>query len=331
MELIAIALFVLVAIGIVIFGIVRLQQSQNADIEQVLGRYTTNYDAAIEALEEEQREFEEQQSQRAESSAVVSALDSAIQDRDFAQNWRDQLARADLKITPAEYGMIHIISVGLFFIVGTFVIFGTPVLGIAAAMAGFFAPRLYVGFRKGKRLNDFEKQLPDTLGMWVNGLRSGYSVMQAMESIATEGAEPTASEFRRVVQEIQFGVTRPEAFDHMLNRMPSEDLDLVITAVNIQQEVGGNLAEILDIISHTIRERIKLKGEIRVLTAQGRVTGYIIGGLPVVLAGFLYLTSGDYMKRMFENRSCGWPMLGCGAGLIGLGTAAIQKIVSIEI
>lgn len=329
MEIIAIGVFALIAIGIVIFGIVRLQQSQSADIEQVLGRYTTNYDAAIEALEQEEQEYEERK--RDESNAVVSALDNAIESRDFAQNWKDQLARADLKITPAEYGMIHIISVGLFFVVGTFVIFGTPVLGIAAGMAGFFAPRIYVGIRKGGRLNQFEKQLPDTLGMWVNGLRSGYSVMQAMESIATEGPEPTASEFRRVVQEIQFGVTRADAFDHMLNRMPSEDLDLIVTAVNIQQEVGGNLAEILDIISHTIRERIKLKGEVRVLTAQGRVTGYIIGGLPVLLAGFLFVTSGDYMGRMFESQTCGWPMLGCGASLIGLGTAAIQKIVSIEI
>jgi tight adherence protein B len=330
MEIIAIVVFALIVIGVVIFGIVRLQQSRNADIEQVLGRYTTDYDAAIQALENEQREFEEQQKQP-ESNAVVSALDNAIEGRDFAQNWKTQLARADLKITPAEYAVIHILSVGVFFVVGTFVIFGTPVLGIAAGMVGFFAPRLYVGMRKGKRLNQFEKQLPDTLSMWVNGLRSGYSVMQAMESIATEGPEPTASEFRRVVQEIQFGVTRPDAFQHMLDRLPSEDLDLVITAVNIQQEVGGNLAEILDIISHTIRERIKLKGEVRVLTAQGRVTGYIIGGLPVVLAGFLYLTSGSYMERMFESRTCGWPMLGCGAALIGLGTAAIQKIVSIEI
>jgi tight adherence protein B len=185
--------------------------------------------------------------------------------------------------------------------------------------------------RKGKRLRGFEGQLPDSLGMWVNGLRSGYSVMQAMEAIATEGPEPTATEFRRVVQEIQLGLARDEAFQHLLNRMPSEDLDLVITAVNIQQEVGGNLAEILDIISHTIRERIKLKGEVRVLTSQGRITGFIIGGLPVVLAIFLYFVSGEYMKRMFRSKGCGWPMLGCGASLIGLGTAAIQKIVDIKI
>lgn len=327
MEIIAIALLSLIVIGVVAFGISRLQAGREADIEQVLGRYTTDIDQAIEALEEEQADYE----QRRDDNAVVAALDRSIENREFARNWKDQLARADLKITPIEYAGVHVVSVAVFFLVATFVIFGSPVLGMVGAMAGFFAPRIYVGFRKGKRLNMFENQLPDTLGMWVNGLRSGYSVMQAMESIAAEGPEPTATEFQRVVLEIQLGIQRDQAFENMLNRVPSEDLDLIVTAVNIQQEVGGNLAEILDIISHTIRERIKLKGEVRVLTAQGRVTGYIIGGLPVVLTVFLFLTSGDYMGRMIENRTCGWPMLGCGAGMIGLGTAAIQKVVSIEI
>lgn len=327
MEIIIIGIALVASLVVLVIGIISIQRSQQADIEQVLGRYTTNLDAAIEALEAEEAEYVSQRNE----NAMVTALDSAIAEREFARRWKDQLARADLKITPAEYGMLHVVSVITFFLVGTYLIFGTPVLGIAAGMVGFFAPRLYVGFRKGKRMNAFERQLPDTLSMWVNGLRSGYSVMQAMESIATESPEPTATEFRRVVQEMQLGIDRPDAFDHMLNRLPSEDLDLIVTAVNIQQEVGGNLAEILDIISHTIRERIKLKGEIRVLTSQGRVTGYIIGGLPVLLAIFLYVVSNEYMSRLIDNQTCGWPMLGCGASLIGLGTAAIQKIVSIEI
>jgi len=113
--------------------------------------------------------------------------------------------------------------------------------------------------------------------------------------------------------------------------MPSDDLDLIITAVNIQREVGGNLAEILEIISHTIRERIKLKGEVRVLTSQGRITGYVIGGLPIALALFLLVINPSYVGLLFSNRLCGWPMLGIGLGLIGMGTAVIQKIVDIEI
>lgn len=324
MEILIIGGAILAAIVVLIFGISRLQANREADIEEVLGRYTTDYDAMIEALEEEELES------RQEASVVIKGLNNAIEDRAFAQRWKEQLARADLKITPVEYGFLHLVSVAGFFVFGTFLT-GTPIIGIAIGMAGFLAPGIYVGIRKGRRLNMFEQQLPDTLGMWVNGLRSGYSVMQAMEAIAKEGPEPTATEFRRVVQEIQLGIERDAAFEHMLDRLPSEDLDLIITAVSIQQEVGGNLAEILDIISHTIRERIKLKGEIRVLTSQGRATGYIIGGLPVVLSGFLYLISPDYMGRMIENQTCGWPMLGCGAALIASGTAAIQKIVDIQI
>jgi tight adherence protein B len=134
-----------------------------------------------------------------------------------------------------------------------------------------------------------------------------------------------------VVQEVQLGIDMEDALAHLLSRVESEDLDLVVTAVNIQREVGGNLAEILDVISHTIRERIKLKGEIRVLTAQGRITGYLISFLPIILALFLYTINPGYMGNLFENRVCGWPMLGIALALIGIGFALVQKIVDIDI
>jgi len=187
-----------------------------------------------------------------------------------------------------------------------------------------------VARKQGQRLKAFENQLPDTIGLWVNALRSGYSVLQAMEAIAREAPEPTSTEFRRVVQEVQLGVPMDAALEHLLNRMPSEDMDLVNTAVNIQREVGGNLAEILEAIAHTIRERIKLKGEIRVLTSQGRITGWLISLLPIILTVFLMIVSPGYMGGLVENRMCGWPMLGIGLGLIGTGAAIIQKIVSID-
>jgi tight adherence protein B len=286
----------------------------------------------LEELEKTEAEERERKKKKDEPSALTQALDKAIEKREFAKKWREELARADLKMTPGEYAASHVLAVISLFAVIFFLLSpGNIVVAMVGGVAGFFAPRIYVGMRKGKRFRLFESQLPDTIGMWVNGLRAGYSVMQAMEAIAKESPEPTASEFRRVIQEIQLGITRTEALDHMLTRMPSEDLDLIITAVNIQAEVGGNLAEILDVIGYTIRERIKLKGEIRVLTAQGRMTGYIIGGLPVALAGFLYLITPSYMGLLFEDQLCGWPLLGCGAMMIGLGFAAIQKIVAIEI
>jgi len=144
---------------------------------------------------------------------------------------------------------------------------------------------------------------------------------------------PTSVEIRRVVQEVQIGLPLETGLENLLRRMSSPDLNLIITAINIQREVGGNLAEILDTISHTIRERVRIKGEIRVLTAQQTITGYLIGFLPFGLAIFLYLYNPTYIMRFFnpETRSCGLPMVICGLILIAVGFFAVQKIVSIEI
>lgn len=328
MEIVIIIVAAVIAIGVLVGAVIAIRRDRQVEIDERLGRYASEYSSQYSS----DLMFTDASETEDSSSALQAALDNAIEEREFAQKWKIQLARADLKITPGEFLMAHFVSVAVFFVVVYFVISGNNiVLGILGGVAGFFAPRIYLARRVGNRLNSFEGQLPDILQMWVNGLRSGYSVLQAIEAISKEAPEPVASEFKRVVQEVQLGIPMQDALEHLLERMPSDDLDLVITAVNIQREVGGNLAEILDIIGHTIRERIKLKGEIRVLTAQGRVTGYIIAGMPILLMAFLMLVNPDYMGQMFENQLCGWPMLGCGAGMIALGAAAINKIVTIEI
>ncbi|NLE50611.1 MAG: secretion system protein [Chloroflexi bacterium] len=314
-----------VAIFILIAGVVSMRSERQQEIEERLERYTTEYDST-----QASGHPQDPDEAAAEVSLLTARLDSALSEREFAQKWRVQLARADLKLTVAEYFSLHIISGLGVFLVAWFIIFGNPIAGGAAGVAGLFIPRFYVARKQGQRLRAFEAQLPDTIALWVNALRSGYSVMQAMEAISKEAPEPTATEFRRVVQEVQLGVPMEASLDHLLNRMPSEDMDLVNTAVNIQREVGGNLAEILEAIAHTIRERIKLKGEIRVLTSQGRITGWLISLLPIILTMFLMVVSPGYMGGLVENRMCGWPMLGIGLGLIGTGAAIIQKIVSID-
>jgi len=279
-------------------------------------------------------DYEEEEEEQSISlrERVLGRFDSAVEDREWAQKWRQQLARADLKITVAEYAALHFVAMVVVFIFSYFIFLpGNIVVGILAAFVGLFLPRIYVARQVSARLIKFEEQLPDTLGLWVNALRSGYSVMQAMEAIAKDAPEPTATEFRRVVQEVQLGIDTEDALEHLLARVDSEDLDLVITAVNIQREVGGNLAEILEVIQFTIRERIKLKGEIRVMTTQGRYTGYLISLMPIGLAIFLSLIRPGFMEPLFRNRLCGWPLIGIGLALIGIGTAIIQKIVDIEI
>ena len=326
MPIILIVVAAVIALIVLIFGIQNVRSSRDENfIEDRLGRYD---EAALESYLDDSSGTDDED----KTSAIHDRLDDAISKRDFGQNWRRQLNRANLKLTVAEFFALHIISMFGFFFVAYFVIFrGNIVMSILAAFVGLFAPRLYVANATRRRLNSFERQLPDTLGLWVNALRSGYGVMQAMEAIAKDAPEPTSLEFRRVVQEVALGIGTEDALDHLLQRVESEDLDLVVTAVNIQREVGGNLAEILDVISHTIRERIKLKGEIAVLTAQGRITGYLIGFLPIILAIFLYGIEPHYMGQLFENKSCGWPMIGVGLALIGIGQAVIQKIVDVQI
>ena len=321
-----IGIAVAIAIGVIIWGIISVRSEKDI-IEERLSRIE---DANMSYLDLE--ETSEEETTEKKPSAIQQRLDSLVSERTFGKKWRAQLSRADIKLTVSEYAAVHVITMFGFFALGYFVLFGQQlVMAIVSGFVGFFAPRIYVAQQTSSRLLRFENQLPDTLGLWVNALRSGYSVLQSMEAIARDAPEPTATEFRRVVQEVQLGIDMEDALEHLLNRVESEDLDLVITAVNIQREVGGNLAEILEVISHTVRERIKLKGEIRVLTAQGRITGYLISFLPIILALFLYTINPGYMGNLFENRMCGWPMLGLGLALIGIGFAIVQKIVDIDI
>lgn len=328
-EAIIILIAAIVVVGIIIYGVISVRTEKDI-IEERLGTYEDgNMQNFLELTEQDK---DKDKPKEKGPSFLQERFDNIVSEKSFAKGWRAQLARADIKLTVSEYAALHVISVFGFFALGYFVLFGQQlVMGIFAGFVGFFAPRIYVSRATSTRLVNFERQLPDTLGLWVNALRSGYSVLQSMEAIGRDAPDPTATEFRRVVQEVQLGIDMERALDHLLNRVESDDLDLVLTAVNINREVGGNLAEILDVISHTVRERIKLKGEIGVLTAQGRITGYLISFLPIILALFLYSINPHYMGNLFENRACGWPLLGVGLAMIGIGMAVIQKIVDIEI
>jgi tight adherence protein B len=254
---------------------------------------------------------------------------------------RERISRADAKLRVSEYITLVIICGVVAAIAGYFLPQDNS--WVIAGVAGFFGlkiPRVYVKRMAKKRMEAFDSQLSDTLNLWVNALRSGYSVLQSMEAIATELPAPVSVEFERVVQEVRLGLSVEQALANMYRRVPSEDLDLVITAVNIQREVGGNLAEVLDTISYTIRERGRIKGEIRTLTAQGRVSGWIISLLPIVLGFILYLINPEYVSQLWVREEpwiwpqvipCGWLVLAFSLMMIGAGAYAISKIVDIEV
>ncbi len=261
-------------------------------------------------------------------TVITSAVDRAVKDRGFAANISTVLARADLKLTVGEFIVISFLlavaAALVFYFTGRYVLI--PV----GAIVGFLAPRWYAGYLQSKRLKEFNGQLSDALNLMVNSLRAGYSNMQAMEVISREMPTPISTELGRVVLELQLGVDFDTAMANLLRRMPSSDMDLVVTAMSVQREVGGNLAEVLDAISYTIRERIRIKGEIQVLTAQGRITGYVITMLPFFLGAFMYMYNPTFMAPMIEE-TCGWIMIGVSLLMIGFGYFVISKIVNIEV
>jgi tight adherence protein B len=253
----------------------------------------------------------------------------ARQDKDSAGNLRAELARADLKLKVSEWQMIQVACVLVMGLVG-FLIFSQWILAILIAVFGFFLPRFYLRHRQNQRLNAFNKMLADGIAMIANSLRAGYSFQQSLDVVASEMPDPFAAEFKRVGTEIGLGLTQSQALANLYRRVPSGDLDMMITAINVQQEVGGNLAEILDILAYTIRERVRIQGEIRVLVAQQMLAGNVITFLPVALAIFLFLLNREYMSKLFTEQ-CGWIMVGTSVLMIMAGYYAIQRIVKIEV
>jgi tight adherence protein B len=253
----------------------------------------------------------------------------ARQDKDSAGNLRAELARADLKLKVSEWQMIQVACVVVMGLVG-FLIFSQWILAILIAVFGFFLPRFYLRHRQNQRLNAFNKMLADGIAMIANSLRAGYSFQQSLDVVASEMPDPFAAEFKRVGTEIGLGLTQSQALANLYRRVPSGDLDMMITAINVQQEVGGNLAEILDILAYTIRERVRIQGEIRVLVAQQMLAGNVITFLPVALAIFLFLLNREYMSKLFTEQ-CGWIMVGTSVLMIMAGYYAIQRIVKIEV
>ena len=243
------------------------------------------------------------------------------------------LARADIKFLPVEYIALRILAAGAGAIIGFIISSGVVVFAVIAAIAGSIVPSMYVKSAQGGRLKRFDHQLSDMLNLVVNGLRAGFSTLQAMEAVSRELPVPISTEFHRVVQEMQLGLPMETALEHLMRRIDSDDLDLVVTAINIQREVGGNLAEILDTISYTIRERVRLKGQIAALTAQGRMTAWVISGLPIALVALLFLLNREYLMTLFEpgNIACGIPLMLLAAGMIVAGFFSVQKIVDIDI
>lgn len=240
----------------------------------------------------------------------------------------NELVSAGIKMRPDEFlitwALLIILPASIFYFSNAHII---TVLGVA--IFGGVLPPLWINSRKAKRLIKFEAQLSEALVMVGNCLRSGLTFQQAMNNIANEMPDPIGREFARAVREINLGGSVDLALNNIADRVKSTDLSIAVSAIQIQRQVGGNLLDLLENISETIKDRIKIKNEIRVMTASGRTSGIIIGTLPLGIAGILMLINPGFISSFF-NTKLGIGMLITAAVMETIGFLAIKKVVSIK-
>lgn len=266
-------------------------------------------------------------------SELLQNIGKLITPSAMRERIQEQLSKADVPLKAVEFVAVSFILTLVFMSLGFF-IFKNLIMGFLMAGLGFFLPNLWLKLQHAAKMKKFNDQLLDTLIMMSNGLKAGYSFPQAMEMVAKEGNPPASTEFQRTLRESALGLPMEEALINLNNRIGSPDLDLAITVVLIQRQIGGNLAEILDNISNVLRDRMKLKGQIQTLTAQGRLSGYLIAAMPFGLGVVLYLINPAYMMELFTFKMGafkGWYMLVFGVMLQAVGFFAIMKITDIDI
>ncbi|MBM2827404.1 MAG: type secretion system protein [Dehalococcoidia bacterium] len=271
-----------------------------------------------------------------QESSLTASLNKAFAKRTYGQKVAEGLARADLKLTVGEFmalkGVTTVIGVVVGLLVGitNSLLQGFPAgFALAGAFIGYKAPNFYMGKRQSGRLSKFNEQLPDVISLMSNGLKAGNSVLQAMQLVSREAPSPSREEYGRVVTELTLGVEFGVALNNLVRRMPSPDLDLMVTSMGIQREIGGNLATVLESIGATIRERIELKGEIKTKTSQVMGSAYIMSGLPIIIGLVLFLINGSYMKPMFSGCFICMPL--AAGGMIFMGFMAMKKIATVEV
>ena len=317
-------LAVLTSAGIILLiaGFDRALRHDRTALDKRLRRYGGR---AYQLTDEEQKQAASQQV----TQMLAKRVEASISGRTFAAALQTDLARANLKLTVGEFLIIQVAAAAVIGMLA-WLISGALFVGSIFGAMGWFIPKIWLGRRQAGRLKSFNNQLGDTISLMSNSLRSGLSLVQSMEMISREAEAPISEEFQRVVREIGLGVGPQEALIHLGRRVASDDLELLVIAILVQFEIGGNLSRILDSIASTIRERVKLQGEIRTMSAQGRMAGWVLSGLPVAIGGLLMLIAPSYMGALFTPGP--WLVLPV-AGLIGvvMGSVVINKLVAIEV
>jgi tight adherence protein B len=263
-------------------------------------------------------------------SAKTAAANVLKRNRGLETRIAQRLEGAGSSWRPAEWLLMH---AGIFLVVsvlGLLIGKGNLIVGLIFMALGAIGPWFYLGFRRKRRKKKFERALPDTLQLMSGSLAAGLSLAQSVDTIVREGAEPITSEFRKVLVETRLGLSLETALQGVADRFQSKDFDWVVMAINIQRQVGGNLAELLNTVAATMREREYMRRQVAALAAEGKLSAYVLGGLPPAFMLYLLVANHDYVIVLF-TRPIGILMLVVGAVILSVGTFWMSRIVKVEV
>lgn len=307
---------------LLVYGIQRTLSQRSAGLEKQLQRFTQGQPGSLTAdsagLFRQRRRM-----------SSFRTLDTFLERRGFAAGVDRQLASAALPLRVGEYLLIRW-GVALALAAAVAVLTRMIVLAVPAGVVGYMLPAFYVGYRQRQRASLLELQLVDALALMAGGLRAGYTFLQGAEAVVRELPSPIHDEFGSLLEDLRLGVPMEEAMLTLARRVRSEEVDMLATAILIQRSSGGNLAEILDTIAYTIRERLRIRREIMTLTAQERISSYVVGALPIVCFVLLTVSNPGYLSNLFDI-PLGHVLLGGAVVLEVVGFYIIRRIIDIKI
>jgi len=259
--------------------------------------------------------------------SAVRSFERILHGRNVSLFSRAELENAGLRLSQAEFFLLVGIGAGIGMLVGVVTV--GPLVGLLLVILAPFVGKLVLGFLAGKRRAAFDGQLGDTLQLLSGGLRAGHSVLRAIDAAANESQKPTSEEMRRVITETSLGRDLLAALNDTAERMKNEDFVWISQAIQINREVGGNLADVLDQVNETIRERSEIKGHIKALAAEGKFSAYILIAMPFGIVAMLLAVSPTYMNSMFTH-PLGWVMIGASFVLMTIGALWMRKIIDLK-
>lgn len=261
------------------------------------------------------------------AGSTVGAFDRALAGGNFRLFNRDALEHAGLRMTQAEFVVLVLAGGVVGALVGLIVL--GPILAVLLFILAPFVGHVVLNVLAGKRRSRFDEQLGDTLQLLAGGLRAGHSILRAVDAAANESQSPTSEEMRRVITETSLGRDLLASLTDTSERMKNEDFVWIAQAIQINREVGGNLAEVLDQVNETIRERSEIKGHIKALAAEGKFSAYILMALPIGIVVMLMAVNPGYMNSMFTN-PLGWGMIAASVIMMTIGGLWMRKIIDLK-